>query len=217
MLARLRALALPLRRQQGEGVLVVLQIAVRFKHLEGLGHLGLHIRLPLQLGCQRCLVDVEPRHSVVAVGVVDGFATVDDDPPPVQRGIDHGRLVLATLAADMDAPLLAEPEQVVGEDWIQYGLAHVLPREAHRRHLRDARIDLRVYHLLQQGGLLLHPHEGEHLEPESAAHILYSQTLVVAEDGSATHGLNIGMCFQHLLQQKRQVLHLVAVLWRVGL
>jgi len=67
----------------------------------------------------------------------------------VERGIDHSGLVLATLTAHVNAPARTKPENVLRKGRAEDGLAHVAGLQAHGGHLRDARVDPTVDHLLQ--------------------------------------------------------------------
>jgi hypothetical protein len=124
-----------------------------------------------------------------------------------ERAVERDGLVLAALAALVEADEVAEPRKVRAQ--LADGAPEHGGREAKGRDLDKHGLDAAAHHVAQQAALAAAPEPRQRLQRQAAAHSLDAQPLVVAQHGAAYHRVGAREAPHALAQEQREVLDLV--------
>ena len=130
------------------------------------------------------------------------------EPPLVQWAVERERLVLAALAADVEAEAAVQRLKVRPQRAERFSQVALVQPQA--RHLHEHGVDARRHHLGQELRLVALPQVRVRRQAEPAAHVLDAAALVVGEDRAGAHRRHRRVRRLHVGEERVQVLDLVA-------
>ena len=173
------------------------------------GKCRLGLRAALKHGeVRRCSAAAAAAAAAAATARLDNAHAAERDAARLEeRAVERYGLVLAALAALVEADEVAEPRKVRAQlaDWApEHG-----GREAEGRDLDEHGLDAAAHHVVQQAALAAAPEPRQRLQRQAAAHGLDAQPLVVAQHGAAHHRVSAREAPHALAQQQRKILGLI--------